>query len=134
MQNRPGTRSRQSLALASLAVLCLLGSAACTGPWRTVVVNEVGGLGDFRPGDTEELVAVRAREQHHLLLTDFRPIYTSRTQPDSFHWTSSDTTVATIDRLGVVLARRPGRFSVVVQSGSVHSKPAYYDVLPPLAD
>lgn len=130
MQNRPDTRSRHSPVLAALALLCLLGSAACNGPWRTVVVNNVGGLGDFHPGDTRELFAVRALEQHRLFFTDWRLIFDSATQPDSFHWTSSDTTVATVDSLGVVLARRPGRFAVVVQSGPVRSKPAYYQVMP----
>lgn len=123
-------RFRQCLALAALSAACLLGTA-CTGPWRTIVVNNVFVLGDVHPGDTRELQAIYAREQHRLFLIDRRLIYTSLTAPDSFHWTSSDTTVATVDAAGVVLGRRPGRFAVVVETQGVRSTPSYYDILPP---
>lgn len=127
--------------LLPLLLVLLLPLAACgdgsptdptgLGPWRRFVRLDLLAVPDFNPGDSIRVGAAAGEERGRTPFnTEVRVLYSSLEQPDSFRWMSSDSTVISIDRLGMMRARREGTARITAESGGVVSEPLIQTVVP----
>lgn len=127
--------------LLPLFLVLLLPLAACgdgsptdptgLGQWRRFVRLDLLAVPDFNPGDSIRVGAAAGEERGRTPFnTEVRVLYSSLEQPDSFRWMTSDSTVISIDRLGMMRARREGTARITAESGGVVSEPLIQTVVP----
>lgn len=104
---------------AGLLPVALIVAAPLLGCRTTPVVALEITAGTLVVGDSVRLFANFAH-RHCCFLNDHSH-FDSRTRPEAFRWSVGDTAVASVDRLGVVRARRVGSTQVTAVHGDVRA-------------
>ncbi|HSQ32749.1 MAG TPA: Ig-like domain-containing protein [Gemmatimonadaceae bacterium] len=124
----PTSRRMLSNFVALVASLLVISAATACQPIPVVALDAGGG--QLAVGDTLRIGAVFGHHSQMLIFHN-EISFTSRTQPDEFRWTSSDSTVASVDRFGLVRALRVGATRITAEHNGVYaSNPAVVTVVP----